>query len=390
MEIEIESCGDICELSEDCIANVLSLTSPKDACRLSAVSSIFRSASQSDTVWDRFLPSDYREIISSAVGEADPLLGQFHSRKDLFLHLCDHPILIDDGRKSFSLEKMSGKKCYMLAARELSIVWGDTPEYWQWIHLPQSRFSEVAELLDVCWLEISGKINTHVLSSRTNYAAYLVFTWNTETFGFSLHPANGSVSIGGHESERRSFYLVSEEEQLEENEIAEEEPQQLEENEIAEEQLQQPEENEIAEELLQQLELEENEIAEEELRQLQENEIAEEQLQQLEENEILEEELQQFQENEIAEELLQQLEENEIAEEQLQDNAEQRQQQDNAERGIQYPKRRDDGWMEVELGECFATGGQDGDLEVSLTMLTGNWKSGIIVQGIEIRPKECK
>ncbi|PIN05168.1 hypothetical protein CDL12_22294 [Handroanthus impetiginosus] len=297
--MEIESCGGVCELSEDCIANVLSLTSPKDTCRLSTVSSVFRSASQSDTVWDRFLPSDYREIISSAVGEPDSLLGQFHSKKDLFLYLCDHPILIDDGRKSFSLEKSSGKKCHMLAARELSIVWGDTPEYWQWIHLPESRFSEVAELIDVCWLEISGKINTHMLSSRANYAAYLVFTWNTETYryGFRSHPANGSVSIGGHESQKCSFYLVSEEEQREMYQITER---------------------------------------------------------------------------------------------QQQDNGEQRQQQDNAERGIQYPKLRDDRWMEVELGECFVRGGQDGDLGASLTMLTGNWKSGIIIQGIEIRPKECK
>ncbi|CAA0816743.1 F-box protein [Striga hermonthica] len=135
----VESCGDIHALPEDCIANAISLTSPKDACRLSAVASTFRIASLYDTVWDRFLPSDYRDLISRAAGGPESLLSKFRSKKDLYLHLCDHPILIDGGRKSFSLEKCSGKKCYMIAARDLYIVWSDTPQYWRWISLPESR-----------------------------------------------------------------------------------------------------------------------------------------------------------------------------------------------------------------------------------------------------------
>ncbi|GER55400.1 F-box family protein [Striga asiatica] len=134
----VESFGDIHALPEDCIANALSLTSPKDACRLSAVASTFRSASQSDVVWGRFLPSDYRDLIAGAVDGPDALLSKFRSKKDLYLHLCDNPILIDGGRKSFSLEKHSGKKCYMIAARDLYIVWSDTPQYWQWVYLPES------------------------------------------------------------------------------------------------------------------------------------------------------------------------------------------------------------------------------------------------------------
>lgn len=97
----VESSGDIYALPEDCIATAISLTSPKDACRLSVVASTFRSASQSDAVWSRFLPSDYRDIISRAADD-DSLLSKFYSKKDLYLHLCDHPILIDEGRKVYS------------------------------------------------------------------------------------------------------------------------------------------------------------------------------------------------------------------------------------------------------------------------------------------------
>ncbi|XP_058744355.1 F-box protein PP2-B10-like [Vicia villosa] len=91
------------------------------------------------------------------------------------LTLSNNPVIIDNGKKSFQLEKQSGKKIYMLSARDLSIAWGDTPTYWNWITLPESRFQEVARLNYVWWFEIYGKINTHVLSSNTQYAAFLVF-----------------------------------------------------------------------------------------------------------------------------------------------------------------------------------------------------------------------
>lgn len=55
----------------------------------------------------------------------------------------------------------------------------------------------------------------------------------------------------------------------------------------------------------------------------------------------------------------------------------------------EHPNERGDGWMEVELGEFFYNGGQEGELEISvLEVKGGNWKGGLIVQGIEIRPKK--
>lgn len=92
---EIFAGGD--ELPEGCLANALSLTSPKDACRLSLVASTFRSAAESDAVWERFLPPDYGDIISRSIDGPDSLA--VGSKKELYLHLCDHPILIDGGSK---------------------------------------------------------------------------------------------------------------------------------------------------------------------------------------------------------------------------------------------------------------------------------------------------
>lgn len=55
-------------------------------------------------------------------------------------------------------------------------------------------------------------------------------------------------------------------------------------------------------------------------------------------------------------------------------------------RGI-FPHRRSDGWMEIMLGEFFNDLGDDGEVEMRLMETNNNnWKSGLIVMGIDIRP----
>ncbi|XP_055822030.1 protein PHLOEM PROTEIN 2-LIKE A5-like [Solanum dulcamara] len=116
------------------------------------------------------------------------------------------PILIDGGKMSYSLDKKTGKKCFMVAARGLEIEWGGTAEYWEWISHPDSRFSEVAKLKRVCWLDIRGKIETRRLSKRTKYVAYLVFKLENKFHG--LETVNAVVrfvdSMSVKEAERRA------------------------------------------------------------------------------------------------------------------------------------------------------------------------------------------
>lgn len=84
-------------LPEGFVAKALSLTSPRDACRLSLVSSLFRSAAEWDAVWETFLPFDYQKIVSEAEDGGCSL--SFSSKKQLYLRLCDHPLIIDGGNK---------------------------------------------------------------------------------------------------------------------------------------------------------------------------------------------------------------------------------------------------------------------------------------------------
>ena len=54
---------------------------------------------------------------------------------------------------------------------------------------------------------------------------------------------------------------------------------------------------------------------------------------------------------------------------------------------VHYPKGRGDGWLETELGDFFNAEGEDGELEMKLFDDTSHWKHGLILEGIEIRPK---
>ncbi|KAM3267332.1 F-box protein PP2-B10-like [Capsicum chacoense] len=188
-------------MPEGCISKILSLTSPKDAAQSSAVSQTFMSAAESDVVWESFLPSDYEDIVSTSDSPMD-----FPSKKQLYFSLCNSPILLDGGKLSFSLDKKTGKKCFMIAARELGITWGNTPAYWEWLSHLNSRFSEVAKLKRVCWLDIRGKIKTRVLSKRTEYFSYLVFKFGDSFYG--LGSVNSVVrfvdSESDNEAERRA------------------------------------------------------------------------------------------------------------------------------------------------------------------------------------------
>ncbi|KAH0681273.1 hypothetical protein KY284_022358 [Solanum tuberosum] len=163
---------------EGCISKILSLTSPKDAARSSAVSHIFMSAAESDNVWETFVPSDYQQAISGSRS-----LMVFPSKKQLYFSLCDSPILLDGGKLSLSLDKETGGKCLMVAARNLGIMWGGTPAYWEWLSHSDARFSEVAKLKRISWLDIRGKIGTRMLSKRTSYCAYLVFKLEDGFYG---------------------------------------------------------------------------------------------------------------------------------------------------------------------------------------------------------------
>ncbi|KAG8372754.1 hypothetical protein BUALT_Bualt12G0099700 [Buddleja alternifolia] len=274
-------------LPEGCVSNIISFTSPKDACRASAVSLGFKFAVDSDLVWERFLPSDYQDIIARSVS---PIA--YSNKKDLYFILCQSPpLLLDHGNLSFNLSKPDGKKCYMLPSRELHITWIDTPMYWKLTPLPESRFGEVAQLVMVCWIEIRGTIQSQILSPKTEYEAYLVFKTDEVSSGLDCSSKASIKFVKGNlddvEEQINTVYLLP------------------------------PTHRHV------------------------------------------------MRRGRWRREPVTQI------------------------HGL-IPKNRIDGWMEIKLGEFFIDGeGEEGDIVMQLLEIeNGNWKTGLFVEGIEIRPKQ--
>ncbi|KAL5769816.1 hypothetical protein ACOSP7_013970 [Xanthoceras sorbifolium] len=247
------------ELPEGYIATVISLTSPCDAYLLSCVNSLFKLATESDAIWDRFLPADYGSLICNLNFCSS---SSAMSKKELHLSLYHNP-------SYFQLDKLSGMKCYMISARKLTIWFeirgeintsilsprttygaylvftmvvvaygfvnhavevsfelvgsdshkravyldlerGQRPRhagYWRWISVPGSRFPEVAKLIHMWWLEIRNETNTSILSPRTTYGAYLVFKMVVVAYGFVNQAAEVSFGLIGSDSHKRAVYL---------------------------------------------------------------------------------------------------------------------------------------------------------------------------------------
>ncbi|XP_042451507.1 F-box protein PP2-B10-like isoform X2 [Zingiber officinale] len=207
----------------------------------------------------------------------------------------------------FSLDRSSGAKCFMLSARELVITWADTDSYWRWVPEPDSRFSEVAELLSVCWLEIRGHFKCKMLSSKTTYAAYLIFKLSDRAYGLGHPLQEASVELGtelstsvvclqpsdmyAHMHARRSRVWFRRGLHWRRRVLT----------------------------------VNESQEADEEAK----------------------------------------------------------------EAAGRVPQLRNDGWMEIELGEFYNCGEEDKEVDVSLLEVKGgHWKIGLIIEGIEIRPKK--
>ncbi|CAN4095689.1 unnamed protein product [Withania somnifera] len=189
-------------LPEGCVSDILSFTSRKDVAISSATSRGFNSAAESNVIWQKFLPDDYEDVVSRYV--SPPVCT---NKKELYFSLCDFLVLID-GVNCFSLDKRTGKKCFMISARELAISWGDdTLWYWEWISHPDSRFSDVAYLKAVSWLDIRGTIGTQMLSKRTKYVVYLVFKLVEVHEGVEI--ANAFVRFVNRMCEKEAAELAS-------------------------------------------------------------------------------------------------------------------------------------------------------------------------------------
>ncbi|XP_030548826.1 uncharacterized protein PHLOEM PROTEIN 2-LIKE A4-like [Rhodamnia argentea] len=105
------------------------------------------------------------------------------------------------------VEKESKKKCFMLYARGLSIAWAENNTYWRWFAEKDAPSDEapveLAELLNVCWLDANGRFDLSKLSPETTYEVVFLILVRSSGYGWEV-PVNFRVKLpGGRKQEHK-------------------------------------------------------------------------------------------------------------------------------------------------------------------------------------------
>ncbi|XP_028224283.1 F-box protein At2g02240-like isoform X2 [Glycine soja] len=87
-----------------------------------------------------------------------------------------------------------------LPARKLYIAWVENPDYWRW-NSDHPNIGEVAELVKVYFLAVSGWVDTSTLEENTRYEAYLVYSLRNNATGFKNKPVEVFLNVIGHEDQ---------------------------------------------------------------------------------------------------------------------------------------------------------------------------------------------
>ncbi|CAN0860770.1 F-box protein PP2-B10 [Linum grandiflorum] len=126
----------------------------------------------------------------------------------------DNEIRILRSRKDDESQRSSGDpKTVMIGAKDLRISWGENPNHWKWRSDPDSRVAEVAELLNVWWFNITGKVDMGssrmlmALPEKASYAAYFVFKMSSNAKGFGNQGVEVEVGVGGRNVSKGVVYL---------------------------------------------------------------------------------------------------------------------------------------------------------------------------------------
>ncbi|KAI4378691.1 hypothetical protein MLD38_016135 [Melastoma candidum] len=141
------------DIPEGCVAKVFLHLTPPEICNLARLNRAFRGAASSDSVWDKKLPGNYRDLLDLLPPERYRNL----SKKDVFA-LLSRPVAFHDGNKEVWVDRESGRVCMSISARAMAVTGIDDRRYWNWVPTEESRFHEMAYLQQIWWFEVAGAV----------------------------------------------------------------------------------------------------------------------------------------------------------------------------------------------------------------------------------------
>ncbi|XP_031255850.1 protein PHLOEM PROTEIN 2-LIKE A1-like [Pistacia vera] len=124
---------------------------------------------------------------------------QINKSSDNVIEQLHGGIFLNQNKLKFSVDKLSGANTFEIYARGLTIAWGNDERYWKWTYMQDTKDHpvevEVAELVKVCWLDVSKKFPTQNLTPRHNYEVSFVLMKLKGCEGFQNHPVNLKLTL---------------------------------------------------------------------------------------------------------------------------------------------------------------------------------------------------
>ncbi|KAL3739181.1 hypothetical protein ACJRO7_020562 [Eucalyptus globulus] len=97
-------------------------------------------------------------------------------------------VFLNNRTMKHRVEKESKKNCFMIYARGLSITWAENNSYCD------DAPVEMAELLDVCWLDVHDRFDVSKLSPGTTYEVAFVILMRSSGYGWQI-PVNFRLTL---------------------------------------------------------------------------------------------------------------------------------------------------------------------------------------------------
>ncbi|EFH48377.1 hypothetical protein ARALYDRAFT_326746 [Arabidopsis lyrata subsp. lyrata] len=207
------------DLAEECISAVISFTSPTTP----AVSLLSPNCSASPWILIPFGRDFFPQIL---------VCISINLYLDFPITSCSsvsaNLLFSSTMEERFWMDKRSAKKCWMLSARKLDIIWVDSLEFWIWISIPDSRSINFISIVRGSCRASNGMLvrnprkNKHIPSLQSNHSLLLevsFFSTRTEVYndrrvflkqGMQRCREDGWLEIGVGE-----YYVGSDDEELE-------------------------------------------------------------------------------------------------------------------------------------------------------------------------------
>lgn len=118
--------------------------------------------------------------------------------------------VLDPRRKKKWLDKKR-RICYMTYPRSMGFTWGKKDEYWTWENFqdPSGDYFEIANLRQICWFEIAGKLSISELSPQVDYEGVFVVKLSDWAHGWDA-PVNLKLTLPEGKTQERRVALMEE------------------------------------------------------------------------------------------------------------------------------------------------------------------------------------